>query len=105
MSNSILLYHGRDGTLYVIDPDTLPHSDDLSPLNYIVLAVINAGYDGVHVDEKRLANGRNFQALNINPETIEGRLLSDLNGVPEEDLPTPQSVVNKIRVMYEQCSL
>ena len=105
MSDSILIYRDLGDTLYVIDPDTLPQTNDLKPIMYIVAAVINAGYDGVQVDEKRLANGRYFQAVNVNLATPEGQLISKLNVVPEEELPTPQSLVDKIRVLYEQCSL
>ncbi len=101
MIDSILIYRDLGDTLYVIDPDTLPQTNDLKPIMYIVAAVINAGYDGVHVDEKQLSDGRYFQAVNVNLATPEGQLISDLNGVPEEELPTPQSLVDKIRVLYE----
>lgn len=101
MSNSILLYHCRDGTLHVIDPDAIPHTDDLKPINYIVAALEDAGYEGVKIDGKLLTNGRYVRAVSVNSSTPEGRLISELNMMPDDELPTPQSVVDKIRWMYE----
>ena len=105
MSDSILFYLDRSESLQVIDPDTLSHSDDLTPLTHIILAVVNAGYGGVIMDEERLANGRYFQALNVNLDTPEGNVIKDLQGVPENALPTPQAVIEIIRGLHEQYGL
>lgn len=52
MSNSIVIYHGRDDSLYIVDPDCLPNFDDAPPLLCIAAAIIQAGYVGVIIDEK-----------------------------------------------------
>ena len=44
MSNSIVFYNGRDDVVQMVDPDGLPHFDELPPLFDFVAAVINAGY-------------------------------------------------------------
>ena len=100
MKSSIVFYLDRSDTVQVIDPSSLPHSDDVNPLMLIAAAVINAGYAGVIVDEKRLACGRILQALNTNIATPEGRILTALYEVEPAKLPTPKAVLEDIRRAY-----
>lgn len=103
MKSSIIFYLDRSETLKVIDSSSLPHSDDLNPLMLIAAAVINAGYAGVVVDECRMENGRNFQALNTNIATPEGRILAVLCKLDPVKLPTPKAVLEDIRWAYRDC--
>lgn len=102
MSESIVFLLNRANELHIIDPDTLPHSDDLHPIVEIVVAVLNAGFEGVAVDEKRLANGRYFQSVDVNLATPEGLILHRLQQIAESggQLPTPELVVDAIRQQY-----
>lgn len=101
MTNSIMLYLDRSETIQVIDSDSLPHTDDLSPIMWIGIAVINAGYKGVIIDEQQMANGRYFQALNTNYATPEGRVIAALCGLDPAMLPTPKEVLEIIRYAYD----
>jgi len=100
MSDSLVLYLDRNEILNVIDPDVLPDTDRLEPLIDIVIAIINAGYVGVRLDYEKLTDGRHFLAINFNTDTIEGKIIEELNRVNEKELPTPQSVVDKIKAAY-----
>ena len=100
MTKSVIVYLDRSDTVQIIDPSSLPHSDDVNPLMLIAAAVINAGFDGVIIHEQRLANGRYFQALNTNIATPEGRILTALYKVEPAKLPTPKAVLEDIRRAY-----
>ncbi len=100
MKSSLLFYLDRSNTVNVIDSRTLSHSDELSPIMLIAAAVMNAGYDGVIIDELRMANGRYFHALNTNMATPEGRILADLCKVDPAVLPPPKVVLAEIRQAY-----
>ena len=100
MTKSMIFYLDRSDTVQVIDPSSLPHSDDVNPLMLIAAAVINAGFDGVIIHEQRLANGRYFQALNTNIATPEGRILEALSKLEPAKLPTPKAVLEDIRRAY-----
>jgi hypothetical protein len=100
MKNSILLYLDRSNSVQVVDSESLPHTEGLSPIMLIAVAVINAGYRGLIIDEQRMANGRIFQALNSNMVTPEGRIVADLCKLDPSSLPTPQAVVEIIRNAY-----
>jgi hypothetical protein len=106
MNDSLVVYLDRNNTNHIVDPDCVPHSDDLSPLQNLVIDIINAGYEGVIVDEKRLKNDRYFCALNTNRNTPEGQLLAQLrsdyaNGKP---MPPSHEVLARIKQAYEQQS-
>ena len=101
MNKSVIFYLDRSDTVQIIDPSTLSHSDGLNPIMLIAAAVINAGYDGVIVDEQRMANGRYFQALNTNSATPEGRILAALCKIDPSQLPSPQDVLDDIRRAYQ----
>ena len=105
MSNSVVLYHGRDDNLYVVDPDCIPHFDDMPPLLQIAAAIIQAGFNGVIVDEKQLSNGRFVQYLASNSATPEGRILADVSGVLNAGMPLPSTatVLESIRKEYDKC--
>lgn len=72
------------------------------PIIDIVIAVINAGYAGVVIDEKKLANGRFILCLSVNHETPEGRIIQTLamaanNG---KSLPSIQFALEQIEKIY-----
>ena len=102
MSKSIVFYHGRDEVVRIIDPDRLPHFDKLPPLFDFVVAVINAGYKGVVVDEKQLANGRFILVLNVNQDSPEGQIMQNLARSADagKSLPSIESVLEQIEHKY-----
>jgi hypothetical protein len=102
MSDSLVFYWDRADSLKMIDPDVIPHFDDIHPVLAIVVDVINAGYEGVIVDEQRLGNGRYFQALNVNLATPEGRIISAIQSSFEagEVTPSAREVVEAINYAY-----
>lgn len=102
MSNSIIFYHGRDNQLHVIDPDCIPHFDETQPLLVIAAELINAGYEGVIVDEKRMSNGRYMYCLATDIATPEGRMFAEISNAVNlgDPLPSIDSVLNSIRREY-----
>ena len=105
MSNSVVLYHGRDDNLYVVDPDCIPHFDDTPPLLRLAAAIIEAGYEGVIVDEKQLLNGRVIHCLSTNSATPEGRILAGVSVAYSAGKPLPSTadVMAAITGEYERC--
>ena len=101
MSDSVVFFHGRDNVLHVIDPDYVKHSDDITPLQEIVIAVINAGYRGVVVDEKRLANGRFLCGISSNFSTPEGKILQEIAKSLEQGQSAP-SVNQVLEIIAKQ---
>jgi len=89
MSDSLIYFHGRDNVLHVIDPDSVKHADDITPLQEIVIAVIKAGYRGVVVDEKQMANGRFFSCISTNFSTPEGQILQEITKAVEQGHSAP----------------
>ena len=89
MGDSLVFFHGRDNVLHVIDPDCVKHSDDMTPLQEIVIAVINAGYRGVVVDEKQLANGRFLCCISSDFSTPEGQILQEITKAVEQGHSAP----------------
>jgi|Laugresbdmm110dd_1035094.scaffolds.fasta_scaffold35483_3 hypothetical protein len=102
MSDSIVFYHGRDDVLHIIDPDGLPHFDEHPPIIDIVVAVINAGYAGVFVDEKKLSNGRFILGLSVNQGTPEGQVIQNLVSAADagKQLPSIGFVLEQIKNQY-----
>ena len=102
MSDSLVFYWDRADNLNVIDPDAISHYEDVHPVLAIVVEVVNAGYEGVIVDEQRLRNGRYFQALNVNLATPEGRIISAIQSSFEagEEIPSAREVVESINHAY-----
>lgn len=107
MSNSIVIYYGRDDVMRLVDPDALPHFDDFPPLLDIVISVINAGYKGVVVDEKQLSNGRFTIGLSIVKGTPEGQIIQDLSVAVNEgkELPSIEFVMEQINKKYNERGL
>lgn len=102
MSDSLVFYWDRNDVMHVIDPDEVQHfPDEMPPLMVIAAAVINAGYGGVVVDEKRLNNGRYLYALNLNLGTCEGKIFADLQQLGNE-LPSVKEVIGAIEKAYAQ---
>jgi len=104
MSKSIVFYHGRDDVLHIVDPETLPHFNDHPPVFDFVFAIIKAGYLGVVVDEKQLANGRFIHCLSVNQGTPEGRVIQGLvTAVNDgEPLPSIELVMAQIKKLYNE---
>ncbi len=100
MTSSILVYQDRSDTVHVVDSSSLPHTNNISPLMLIVLEIMLAGYKGLTVDEQRLADGRYFQALNVDRNTPEGQIMIRLSNLDQSKLPTPKQVLNEIRHAY-----
>ena len=102
MSDSIVFYHDHGDVIHIIDPDALPHHDTTPPLLDIAVAVINAGYAGVLIDEYRLSNGRYIQCLSVKHATPEGRILDAIGTefASSSVWPSPKTVVDLIRKDY-----
>jgi len=105
MSKCVVLCHGRDDNLYVVDPDCIPHFDDTPPLMRIAAAIMQAEYDGVVVDEKQLFNGRFVHGLSTNLSTPEGRILAGVSEAHSagKPLPSTAAVMAAIRHEYDRC--
>ena len=104
MSDSLVFFHGRDKVLHVIDPDCVKHSDDMTPMQEIVIAVIKAGYRGVVVDEKQLANGRFLSCISTNFSTPEGQILQEIAKSVEQgqSAPSVNETLETIAKRYAQ---
>lgn len=102
MNDSLVVYLGRNDAIHIIDPDCVPHSDDLNPLQLLVIDVINAGYKGVVIDEQRLNDGRFFQAISVNEASPEGQILNTLSADYKSGKPLPPAVnvLQQIRDAY-----
>lgn len=102
MGDSLVFYWDRADNVNLIDPDTIPHFDDVHPVLNIVIDIINAGYEGVLVDEQRLSDGRFFQALNVNLATPEGQIVSALQASYDagESIPSSREVIESINLAY-----
>lgn len=103
MSDSLVLVLSRSGKIKFVDPDAVPHTDDLPPILKIAVAVINAGYEGVAVDELRRANGTNIHHLDVNLATPEGQILQSLASLVHSGgrWPDAKFVLTVIERAYE----
>ncbi len=102
MSDSLVFYWDRANNLNLIDPDGIPHFDDGHPILNIAVDVINAGYNGVVIDEQKLSNGRYFHALNCNLGTPEGAIVSALQSsfTAGMQIPSSREVIEAINLAY-----
>jgi hypothetical protein len=102
MSDGLVFYWDRADNLNLIDPDVIPHFDGGHPLLNIVVDIINAGYEGVVIDEQRLSNGRYFHALNVNLATPEGQIVSALQAAYDagEKISSSREVIESINLAY-----
>jgi hypothetical protein len=105
MSDSFLFVHSRSNDLHIVDPDAIPHSDNLSPIMQLAGEVIKAGHEGVAIDELKLINGRYVYSLEVNLATPEGVVIQKLSTALEEGRPLPNAptVLEAIRRIYEKC--
>jgi hypothetical protein len=89
----------------MVDPDAIPHSDDLSPLLKLAVEVINKGYRGVAVDELKLKDGRFFQSMDADISTPEGKVIQKLAMALDEGRPLPDTpiVLEAIQRIYKKC--
>lgn len=104
MNDSIVFYHDRNDVLHVVDPDATPHFEEYPPVFDIVCAVINAGYEGVVVDEKQLDNGQFLLGLSTNPFTPEGQIIEELVLAADDgvQMPSIALVLEQIKKQYDQ---
>lgn len=90
----------RGNGLHVVESDDLPHFDNEPPLLADAAALLNAGFEGVAVDEMHLANGRHFQALIVYAASPEGQMMQALHERHQAGfkLPLPEVVVQAVRI-------
>lgn len=102
MNGSLILYWDRGGDLLIVESDDLPHFDTEPPLLAHAAALLNAGFEGVAVDQKRLANGRYFHALNVDTASPEGQMMEALHERLQAGfkLPPPEVVVQAVQIEY-----
>jgi hypothetical protein len=105
MSDSLLFVYSRSNDLHIVDPDAIPHSDELSPLMQLAVEVIKAGHKGIAIDELKLKNGRFVYSLEGDISTPEGAVMRKLSTALDEGRPLPNAatVLEAIRRIYEQC--
>lgn len=104
MSDSLVLVHSRSNDLHIVDPDAIPHSEELSPLLQLAVEVIKAGHKGVAIDELKLKNGRFVYSLEGDLATPEGAVMQKLSTALDEGRPLPNAVtvLEAIRRIYER---
>lgn len=105
MSDSLVFVHSRSNELHIVDPDAIPHSDDLSPIMQLAGEVIKAGHKGVAIDELKLKNGRYLYSLEVDLTSPEGLVIQKLSTALDAGRPLPNSptVLEAIRRIYEKC--
>lgn len=105
MSDSLVFVHSRSNELHIVDPDAIPHNDDLSPLMQLAVEVIKAGHRGVAIDELQLQNGRFVLSMEVDLESPEGVVMKKLSLALDEGRPLPNAptVLEAIRRIYEKC--
>ena len=105
MSDSLVFVHSRSNDLQVVEPDAIPHNDDLSPLMLLAMEVIKAGHRGVAIDELKLQNGRFVISMEGDLESPEGVGMKKLSRAVDEGrpLPTAATVLEAIRRIYKAC--
>ncbi len=91
----------RGGVICLVDPDTLPEADGSSPIVLIAEAIINARYTGLKIDLYELADGRYYEVLSVDFDTLEGQLLRLLDVLDRSKWPTPEQAVHIIRTAYD----
>lgn len=103
MSTSLVAHLSRSGDVHIVDSDAIPHADDLHPIMGIAVAVMNAGYTGLAIDELELSNGRIAHALDVNLATPEGRLLQELSHqvVSGREVPNIRTVLAGLQRDYK----
>ena len=103
MSDSLLLAVSRSNDLHIVDPDVIPHSEDLSPLMQLLAELIKRGYKGVAVVERQLKNGRFIQAMDFDNSTPEGQVISKLVFAQDQgrQLPEVKVVLEAIQHLYK----
>ena len=101
-TQSMGIYLNRNGGVDMFDPNHLPASEDQEELNNIAIAVINAGYQGIKIDESRLSNGKYVHAIAGRMDTHEGVLFQYLKQAFErnEQLPSPEHVLACLSAAY-----
>ena len=102
MTDSVLLYVDRGNGPHIVESADLPHFDTEPPLLGHAAALMNAGFQGVAVDQKRLADGRYFQALNVDTASPEGQLMQALHERHQAGfkLPLTEVVVQAVQIEY-----
>ncbi len=104
MTDSVIFYMDRSSGLHIVESDALPHFDTDPPLMIHAVALMNAGFKGVAIDQTRLADGRYFQALNVDTASPEGLMMQALSECYQAGvkLPLPEVVVQAVQIEYER---
>lgn len=99
MIDELILYVDRGSRLHIVEPSSLENFDDYHPVLQIAVNLMNAGFEGLEIDEKLMSNGKYFQALNTDLSTREGKLLYDISQKYSrgEPLPSLTEVIAQIR--------
>ena len=103
MSNSVVMHLSRSGKATVVDREDIPHTDDPHPIMTLAVAVLNAGYTGIALDELKLSNGRFAHALDVNLSTPEGRIFRELSLIAEAggSMPDAPTVLAGLQLAYQ----
>jgi hypothetical protein len=103
MDKSLIFYWDRTNCLNIVDSGAIPHFNNGHPVLNIIVDIINAGYQGVIIDEKRLSNGKYVHALSVDLNSPEGVAVSAIQKSFEanEPLPTSREVIESINHIYE----
>lgn len=103
MSTSLVAHFSRSGEVHIVDRDAIPHTVDLHPIMEIAVAVLNAGYAGLAIDELKLSNGRYAHALDVDLATPEGQLFQELSRLADsgEGLPNVPAVLDALELAYQ----
>jgi hypothetical protein len=91
MNHSVIFYLDRGNCLHVLACEDLPHFDTCHPAMDLAVDLMNAGFEGVTIDERRLSNGRYFHALNSDPTSPEGQAIQALCELHAAGRPLPSS--------------
>jgi hypothetical protein len=105
MSDSLVFVHSRSNELHIVDPDAIPHNDDLSPLMQLAVEVLKAGYMGVAIDVLKLQNGKFVHSMEVDLASPEGGVMKKLSLALDEGRPLPDAptVLEAIRRIYQTC--
>lgn len=90
----------------VCNPAMVPRIEDDSSANHraeVCIAILNAGYQGVDLVERRLANGRYVQSISYQPGSPEGEVYAEVCRAADEGYLVPiDQVLAAIKQIYNQ---
>jgi hypothetical protein len=90
----------------ICDPATVPRIEDDPSANHraeVCIAILNAGYEGIDLVERRLANGRYVQSISYLPDSPEGEVYEEVCRAADEGILVPvKQVLAAIKQLYIQ---